>query len=330
MARAVVPPEPSWGALQAQSGRLFRRARRRPGLVVGAAVLGTLMAAGLIARRPVRQTATVALRMTEDAQAPVRLDWNDRALRGYVNEVAFSQVELLAIINRHHMFRNTPRFDPIVAVDTLRERIEVEVVQNHAIALVERDNRPRSAHVKIKYQDGDPERALAIARELGQLVVATGLRQQREQAGAAARRAEAELGGARAALASLRSQVSSSALAAYQTRSAVDVPGLRDAIRVAQARVDRAEETLASADRRLRGDEGQGSLDIQLLEAAPAPPPWPTGKRVIATATSALLVCLPLAALFVGAWDRRIYAAEDLHRLGARCVGHLALTKEVT
>src|SRR5438034_5715575 len=63
---------------------------------------------------------------------------------GYVNEVALSQTQLLTLIDRHHMFRGKPgKFDPILAVETFRERILVDVVQNHAIALVERDNRPR-------------------------------------------------------------------------------------------------------------------------------------------------------------------------------------------
>jgi hypothetical protein len=34
--------------------------------------------------------------------------------------------------------------------------------------------------------------------------------------------------------------------------------------------------------------------------------------------------------LMVGAWDRRIYAAEDLGHLGVRCLGHLGLGKEGT
>jgi hypothetical protein len=330
---AVPPPDPSWAAFRAHSGRLFRRARRHVSLVFGLVALATLGALGLAALRPVRQSATVVLRMTEDVKAPMRLAWNDRALRGYVSEVAFSQTQLLGVIERNRMFRNMPgRFDPILAVELLRERITVEVVQNHAIALVERDNRPRSAHVRIRYEDGDPARAVRVARELGELVVATGRGQQRQQTETSAALARADRDAARGALERLRLQATSSAdFMAVPVRSLAEMPGLGDSVRQAQARLDRAEETLAQAERRLRGDADtdgsaeSGGLHIQLVDTIPAPPPWPVGKKLAVVAAAASVFCFPLAALMVGAWDRRIYAAEDVRLLGVRCLGHLGL-----
>ena len=315
--------EPSWATLRAHSGRLFRRARRHVWIVFGAAALATLATLFVAARRPVRQTATVVLRMTEDLRAPLRLPWTDRELRGYVNEVALSQTQLLTLIDRHHMFRGKPgKFDPILAVETFRERILVDVVQNHAIALVERDNRPRSAHVKISYEDGDPERAVTVARELGELLVATGQSQQRQQAEAAMQLAAAELEAARAALQRLRVQAASAwELVPIHARTSADVPGMHDAVAQAQGRVDRAEEGLVGAQRRLRGELEPSGLDLQ-------PPPWPVAKKLAVVAAMAGLVCFPLAALMVGAWDRRIYASEDIRHLGLRCLGHLGLTKE--
>jgi hypothetical protein len=301
-------------------------------MVFGVAALATLGALFLAARRPIRQTATVVLRLTEDSKAPLRLPWNDRALRGYVSEVALSQTQLLALIDRHRLFRKAPgsaeRIDPILAVDTLRERIDVEVVQNHAIALVDRDNRPRSAHVRIRFQDGDPARAVKIARELGELVVAAGLQQQRQAAEQALRQATAEAHAARTALESLSLQAMSPSLAALQARSARDVPGLSLALQQARARLDRAEEDVTRAQQRQRGESDQNALNVELLETVPAPPPWPVGKKLAVVAGVASLVCFPLAALMVGAWDRRIYGVEDVRHLGVRCLGHLGLRRE--
>jgi len=332
MRASAAPPDPSWAALRVQSGRLFRRARRQVRLVFGLAALATLAALGMAARRPTRQTATVVLRMTEDAKAPLRIQWNDRTLRGYVSDVALSQTALLALIDRHRMFRRAPgspeRIDPILAVDVLRERITVEVVQNHAIALVDRDNRPRSAHVRITFQDSDPERAVQVARELGELVVAVGRSQQREQAEVAVRRAAAEVQSARGALEGLQLQVTAPGMAVYQARSTADVPGLSQSLQAARGRLDRAYENLARAEQRVRGDWDQSSLDVELLETLPAPPPWPVGKRLAVVAASVSLLCFPLAALMVGAWDRRIYTVEDVRHLGIRCIGRLGLTKE--
>lgn len=332
MRDGAVPPDPSWAALREQSARLLRRARRHVWIVFGLAALATLAALGVAARRPVRQSATVALRMTEDVKAPIRMPWTDRALRGYVNEVVFSHTALLALIDRHRMFRGQPgKFDPILAVELLRERITVEVVQNHAIALLDPDNRPRSAHVAIKFQDSDPARALRVARELGELLVATGRSQQRQQAEAALARATSEAHAARTFLETLRLEaISTPTLAPLQARSSSDIPGMKDALRLAQARSDRAEETLAMAQRRLRGESEQSGLHLELVNTLPAPPPWPVGKKLAVVAASAALLCFPLAALMVGAWDRRIYAADDLRHLGVRCLGHLGLTKEET
>src|SRR6185436_102110 len=224
MRASAAPPDPSWAALRAHSGRLFRRARRHIWMVFGLAALATLAALGMAARQPVRQSATAVLRMTEDGRAPLPMNWTDRALRGYVNEVALSQTQLAALLERRRMFRINGKFDPITAVEAFRERFEVEVVQNHAIALVSQDNRPRSAHVRIHYQDADPQRAVTIARELGELVVATGRHQQREQAEAAVRQATAEARAARGALEGLRLEATASSLAPLQARSSADIP----------------------------------------------------------------------------------------------------------
>jgi hypothetical protein len=329
MTGSAADRDPSWAALRRESARLLRRARRRAPLVFGLSALATLAAAGVASRRPIRQSATVTLRMTEDVRAPIQLPWTDRALRGFVNEVALSQTQLLRVIDAHHLFRGPGKFDPIAAVEVFRERINVDVVQNHAIALVERDNRPRSAHVQIEYQDANPERALVIARELGQLLVETGLGQQRQQSESAVRAASAEAVAARAALERLRVEAASSTgLFPAQARSFSDIPGMKDAIRLAQGRLDRADEALTNAERRLRGESEQSGLNIELLDTHPAPPPWPAGKRLAVVAATASLLCLPLAMLMVGAWDRRIYAAEDLRHLGVRCLGQLGLTKK--
>jgi hypothetical protein len=322
--------EPSWAALGRHSGRLFRRARRHVRLVSGLAALATLGVLVVAIRRPVRQRATVALRLTEDAESSA-LPWTDRALRGYVNEVALSQTQLARLIDRHHMFRQAGvKFDPIAAVTTLRERIEVEVSQNHTISLIQRDNRPRSAYVRIKYDDGDPERALVIARELGELMVEAGRGEQRQQAETAVRLATAEARAARQVVADLRREATRTIeLAPQQARSTADIPGLRDAVRLAETRLDRAEENVVIAGRRLRNQTFEGGLDIALLETVADPPPWTTSKRLGALAAGASVICVPLTMLLVGAWDRRIYTAEDLRDRGVRCLGHLGLTKEV-
>jgi hypothetical protein len=82
------------------------------------------------------------------------------------------------------------------------------------------------------------------------------------------------------------------------------------------------------AEQRLRGESDQESLNVELVDTVPSPAPWPVAKKLAVVAAVASLICFPLAALMVGAWDRRIYAVEDLRHLGVRSLGHLGLTKE--
>jgi hypothetical protein len=317
--------EPSAAAMRAESTRLFRRARRRPMWVLWLGAFVTFGAAAMAARKPVRQRATVVLRMTEEARSQSQLSWTDKALRGYVNEVAFSNTALLNLIKQHKMFRSQAReFNAADALVQLRERIAVDVAQNHAIALLAPGDRPRSAHVRISYDDGNPPRAFAVAMDLGQLVVATGRGQQRRDAEVALKRASEEEAAARAALDQLRAEAASSVRLASRGQSGPsDIPGLTQALRAARSRLDRAEADRVAANLRL--DAPTGALDIELLGYAPSPPPWPRARKLAVVIGLTLLLSLPMAALLVGAFDRRIYAAEDVRRLGIPCLGHVGV-----
>src|SRR5262245_3358706 len=164
-------PEPGWTACWAEAVRLARRARRHMPLVGALAILAAVGALGAAARRPLRTRATVVLRLTETGGGGLgRIGGGDRALRGYVTEVAFTSARLRALAAR----LGTPIGGSAAAVASLRARITVEVVQNHALALIPPAERPRSAHVRISYDDVDPGRARAMARELGNLLAATG------------------------------------------------------------------------------------------------------------------------------------------------------------
>src|SRR6185436_14688742 len=94
------------------------------------------------------------------------------------------------------------------------------------------------------------------------------------------RQATAEARAARGALEGLRLEATASSLAPLQARSSADIPGLAEAFRATQGRVDRAEESLARAEQRLRGEPDDGTLEVQLLETRPAAPPWPVAKKL--------------------------------------------------
>ncbi len=296
----------------AQSQRLLRRARRRP-LAVGAlAMLVTLAAAGLIARRPARHRAAVTLRFT-DTDPKSRIDFGDRALRGHVTEVAFSQSRLVRVAEGHGLLGNG---DPSIAVSELRERITVEVIRNRSIALLPPAERPRSAHVRIAFDDADPVRARAVALDLARLVAASGHGQRRQMALAVQQQAQVTAAAARISLRRLRAEAARDRLAG----DAEHRP-LAAAISAAETRLADAEQGMRTTDLRMRGDGP--ALEIEVLEPPPARPAPQPGRRAALAAVMAALAALPITALLVGAFDPRLYDGDDVRHLGLSCLGHI-------
>src|SRR5262245_29603034 len=159
---AGIMVEPGAGTFLYETVRLVRRARRRPGAVLALTALAAVVTATMITFRSPPVRATVVLRMTETEPGATGIGWTGRALRGYVTEVALSRRRLRDVIDEQRL-TSSAGFAPATALATLQERITVEVIWNQAIALLPPEDRPRSAHVRISFEDKDPERALAVA-----------------------------------------------------------------------------------------------------------------------------------------------------------------------
>jgi len=311
--------EPGWPELRAETVRLLRRAWRRPIVVTVAALACVASGLGLAAMRPLRARTAVVLRMTAtDPTRPLGATWNSRALRGHVTEVVFSQQALRGVIRRHELYGfGMDGFDATAAIATLRERTTVEVAPNRMSALLPAAERPLSAYVRIAFDDANPERGRAVARELGRLVAATGHTQLREDARTAVFAHEVTAAGVRGLLGRLRVD---------EARArAVRGASLQDAVRAMEERMEREDQALGQARARLEAarSEDPRALDIDLL-VPPTPAPAPRfGKRMGLVAIAATLLSLPLAALAVGAFDRGIYGTADVSRLGFPCLGRL-------
>jgi hypothetical protein len=316
----LIRRDPDWSDVGAEIERSWRKARRRPWAIAGLTAFFAMAAAGLSARRPVRHQAQITVRLTDpDRREAARAAWTDRALRGYVTEVAFSQSNLLRLMQAYRgpaRARSgfaptggsvrTPVSMPVADIEALRERIEIEVVQNHAIGLMDPADRPRSAHVIIRFSHADRERALSVAKSLAALVASTHADEHQRQLRHAAEQAR------------------DTALAArtWVTRSVA--VGLED-VALSGRQVGALEDAWRDAELRASREESGRGMEVEVQDPVIASSPAPLRRRVFVAGTCGALLGTPLAVLLLGALDRRVASHADVRRLGLTCVGQFDL-----
>jgi hypothetical protein len=305
--------------------RLARRAWRRPWLT---GALGLTLFAVLLAvqvRKRSSYTATVRLMLTEGkGNEPARAG---RQVRRFVTDVALTSVRLTELVGRHQLGPELglegARATSSLAVDLVRRRIGVEIADDHFLGPRYQGEGPRSARILVSFSSSRPERALAVARDLGAMVVAA------EAAG--------QIGTLERRLLHARQQADAQrravALAAVQLAAASADGSLRGLVdrgrglqRTAEGerRLHEAQERVEEARLRLEAARLELGPRVQVVDRGEEPDHGLSpGVRLARQIVLAALVSLPLAAILVGAYDRRIYDLEDLARAGFRGIAQL-------
>src|SRR5260370_42577066 len=78
---------------------------------------------------------------------------------------------LLDVMSRHGLYASLARKNSRAALESFREDIDVEVRQNYFIGERAVRAAPRSARLIVSYHNADPEVAVSVTRELGELAV---------------------------------------------------------------------------------------------------------------------------------------------------------------
>jgi hypothetical protein len=289
---------------------VFRRARRRPRLVVGVALAATALVVGARLARPPVYLATVTFEIAEsgldEAGAAPR---PPSAIREHVASLAFGRAQLLALMERHRIAQRWRARDPVAAVDDFREAIGLEVRRNDFLFAPDGDAR-RSALVLLSFAHPDREVARAILHDIGETVLA--------------RQATARLG-------LLERELETTV--ALLGRARADLRDLRDGSRAGRAAprseleraLDRAAslEERASRLERARDGERQGiGLAFERVDEGVAP----LRSRLSPQACAALAIgsfcaSLALVGVGVGAFDRRVLGAADVVARGFPLLG---------
>jgi hypothetical protein len=290
------PLRPALGRLLV---RLFRRGAVTWWLWIPVAALVALGAAAFKHRHRVFD-ATVVLRVTEGTVRVPGAELGAGALRAQVEDLAFTNPNLASVLKRHVVDFPDVTTDPVDAVTDLRRSVDVVITDNDFVEERAADDPPRSAGIALSFRSPNPELALAVVRDLAELVVRSALNQQRqalERAGAAAATAvrQAEAQSARAA-----DDAELPALAAQDPR--------------AEAARQRLIATVAKAtDARLgqRAGEAQQTLHIDLVDAGRVPR-RPTRLEQLEGFALVLALAALACWLVAGAFDPRVLGRDDL------------------
>jgi hypothetical protein len=152
------------------------------------------------------------LRAVEMDRNPQTAPRPKRHLREHVRDVAFSASSLSALIEKHELYPALYRANPIAALTSFREDIELEVYQNFFIEERSPLDPPRSARIAVTYRSSDRAQGLAVTRDLGKLIVEHEVATRRRQAMAATNEADDALKRARGELVELRRQIAKRAM----------------------------------------------------------------------------------------------------------------------
>jgi hypothetical protein len=309
-----------------QVRRLLARSRCRPvATVCLAAVIGLVMFAAQ-ARRPKLYEAEVGLLITEGAFEADGRPRPGGELRAFIADVAFADARLDNLIAKRDLVQRLGASDREAARARMRKMIEVHTWQDYFEGYRQRADPPRTARVTIGFSAPDPALALAVARDLGELVAET-------QTARETQRAMAQIDGLRSAVDSAASESARQRdLLEQAERAAGELPDLGSLLRVNQ--LARGLESAEKASRSVAAQLLEAQLHLRTAQQIgtrvqvvdPGIPPWHTptkSERLVRQAALALILSLPLAVILVGAFDPTIRDEQDLRRAGLRLLGRV-------
>jgi hypothetical protein len=325
-----VGDEPAGHEWVMETRRLVRRAGRSPLVTLALALLAGAALFGLQLRRPPVFAARAELLLRESALSTDRTRVSRADLRSFVENVAFTSSGLQEVMDQHGLFRREAARSPVLALEEMRKSIEVDILQNY-LAEDRLERTPsRSARIVITFSADEPEQAMVVARDLGMLVARAELgrhaEQAREQAGlasAAAAEARAQASRTQGELAALEA-AAAVAPAKISSAQRVKIAFLRAWLAKLEGRRSQLEQEHVRLDLTAAAEDKQAGTRVHLAslqaetEGSHSKQQWLRRRAAIAGAAG-----LALALLLVGAFDPRLYDADDIRRAGSLSLGTL-------
>lgn len=309
--------------------RLGRRARRRWLLTLSLDLVLTVLVVAQMAVKPRSYSSRVAFRVTEGNIAAETQPRTNANLRDYVREVVFSTSRLTAMIKKYDLYPSLASRDMSLAVESMRDDVEVEVWRNYFGQPRSADDPTRSARLAVTFHGRDASTVFAVVHDLGQWIREHEQGARVQQAELALRAADAEADSARELLTRRKRELIEKEMELQHARSpeqglviVVQMRGLEKSIPRADKLAEAAERKRQQAYLRLQLEKRALGLRWELVDPGRIEPQG-MSKRTLLTIVGVLvfLLALPICLIAVGAFDARVYDLEDLRRLGLEPVG---------
>ncbi len=327
MARSWTDDEPGWAGARRELARIRRRVRSRWVKTLLITILVTCAFVFYQSRKQRVFESTVVFRVVEGNFDAHTAPPTNVKLKDHVWSVLLSGTKLLAIMKEAKLYQSQMSIDPTVAIEAMRDDIDVEVLRNYFGLVRDEGDPPRSARVGITYRSGDPHVAFDTARRLG-----TAIAEQETAARQAL--ANAETDAATRTVLELHEQLS--VTRNEQVKLQLDRPKDKIAEQLRAVRLRRTYQEAAALEVQLtEAQRDRANLHLRTtiegkrmgMRFELVDPGRPA--RVILTRTDQLILLavlgffflLPVVSVGVGAFDNKVYDVEDLRRLGLEPFG---------
>lgn len=311
--------------------RLLKRGAARAWITVPAVALAAAAAALFATRARPYQAELVLLvsegRMDGGTDMPVP----PRDLESFVSQVALAREPLLRLMEVRDLEPDLRAIDPARAVLSMREDIDVAVERNYFLEYRRTGEGARSMRIRLRYRHPDPDLAQEIVRDLARLCEEALAGGRTELNAQAAAMTQDLLFGARERLEAHERQLAATRVALVRGPS-------RDhaRLRIAIARLESAitadavelRELELAAQRYAMDRDVEGSwIGLGFTVVRMRPPELRRRTPLRFALLSGLVFCmlLPIGAVAVGAFDRRIRDRADVRRLGLEPIGTIRL-----
>ncbi len=320
--------EPGGAFARAEGRRLLRRARPRLRALV---LVGVALAAAFTARRLTAKPPRVGqlvLRIVESDKELTAAARPPREYKDFVWGVFLSGPHLKSVIQRFDLYPDKLKKDPQLAVEAMRDDLDVDVWGNYFDAEYTDPDEARTARVSISWKYKDPDVVVAVIRALGATIIEEQTDERREaflrggqDVADAVDRAYDRLSEARAKIARRRVEYAR----ATGIRAAELIVELRDLARLEKELGRRVAEMGKEGSRfeiTAALERQRSGILFDLIEPGVLlPRPVGGPLSLVATALGIFGCTLFLGGLLAGAFEVRVRQPDDVRRLGMQVLG---------
>lgn len=314
--------------------RLKRRAQARPVRTVGLALLVTLAIVAYKEHKSRYYQAQVILRVEEGVTVNQSAPLPKSKLKNYIETVPFNNKGLLKIIDTYGLYPLRRIRSDELAIERFRDRMDVDVFANYFNGDNWYTTGPRTARIRLGFWSHDRALSIAVVRALAARIVRSEDERRRRASELVASVAKSALAQAQKVQQARQSALARTTTALENTTQRhdaqakadleVEIATLRGQIRAGQTVVARAQKRVDALELRASANKANVGLTFSIAdERLPPPPPSSMWYPLTMLGGGCFFICLPLAAVAVGAFDRRVHETEDVSRLGMPVFGQI-------